>query len=1149
MLGFDALASTPIAALGGDDSFAGQQATVQQGSLGVVIEVALTGQSCTTAQGTVQSTISVALTGHAATGQYGAFSAFPAEVTLTGQGTTATDGVLYPSLAIALTGYGGTAEQGTLAVERGAALSGQQASGASNALGVVLEIPLTGQSATAAGGTLTPQIDAGAALTGHTATVEQGYLRTRLSGHALTAARGTLGVEVSVTLTGAAATVESTSLGYINASGSDAALQLLPAVALAHVGAPIPGVTVSTDDMTFTPSPSVVTTITNTAFHHVGHQSSWVFRDGKYIGTGEWTNGSDGDSEDTYAENFRSVDPFVPATAFTTYPVELYVAALSTSGTSADDFPRTGNQYYNSLVRNALGGQVGIDPDGNLAVLYTRTDQTDDINFGVGDDGFDVEVYYSYQAQWGESDLGYYGPEVVRYPVKLEAPTAPFSNSMGLVVAPPTTDFVDGNTSRNAFVFYPTYFNDNGSDNWVPTYVRVSLTERTPGKAGRLGTQEAPIQLTGFAGYDRCFALDNSMCVTYSGYGNVAYISYLSAALVTTREGGDNRLAIPEYFGLIVMDLASETVYSHTLTKLESATTPVTTRYGSLYFDSRDPPIRPTTEVVKLSSGRSITQFLLRKFIANMSWTKDTFLAPTLTLKDGPVATNYIAWGWESVEVRGDSAYHVLYNVNLDTGTSTGPIFRFKTITNDATSTDASWSISAELWNWDSIFGGTKDYYFDGYSASKPGYPTWLYHAPYGQDGFDIDTVAYDAADNRLSFWGGQPTYASVEARGTVGLPLLALQSNGVAVPLTGHTITARGASVSISGQAVTVALSGHQAYANYTNPSASNGSAVVPLFGHSMLAWYGQPIADNGITEVVLTGQSCTVLRGQMYDVGAILSGHTATTEQGALRLEITRVRLTGAATSAQAGVFNFTGASVALTGQGSTASAGTLAPTVAPTVTGLSSTATHGSLGVSIEVTLTGQSCTTQHGDVATPVVGVCTGHEATTQYGSLGVSITVALTGQSAMASYGSFGLATDAEVALTGHACATAGGVLSSATAVQCSGHAASISQGGMGVVLAPSLTGIGVTTSHATLAVTISRVLPGELMTMAYGTIPLVADNNINITGVFATGVMGETLGNAVLPRRNISFWAIVDENTLFATTNDDENEEFFRSPQ
>lgn len=1081
MLGFAPISAAPISGIPTGDGplvLVGQQATAQAGSFGVVVEVALAGQSCSTQQGTLSPEIPLLFT----------------------QLATAEFGALIPEIAVTL----------------------------------------TGQAATAAGGTLTPEISSGATLIGHTATVEQGQLRPRMQGHTATTARGDLGVTVGVTLTGQVATTASTGVAFETASGGSAAVSLIVAARNIFSGDIEPNVIVGTTALATATTPAVETHVQTGGGGPVAfqaRQSQPIFVQGYYLSFGETHDGSADDWATSLAVGFSGV-----LATDAPYALSLDAPALGSgaqdlnpkyNGNPTQTFPNTGTVFSDAPRKYGQGGQVGIDEDGNFALLRTRYYDYSGYTYPYR------RQFYAYHGRF--NGYTYHGPEVVVESLDagyLESSSAaedgPFNNSMGVVVLPAGAPDADGLNTQNALVFYSSYWNDNGSENWVPTYQRVTQVSTLDGEL--VGS---PVQLTSFTGIDRLYAMQNSLTTTYSGFGDVAYITYLASTPLDPRT--------PTYVGLIVVNLRSLVVHSHGVTPLAAASsefTPTKSRYEAYKHLAK-----PKAEVVQLSSGRRVTQFLQRQFVINLNWSEHDHLSPTLTPKPGPVSSgsgNYLALGAESLDVKGDAVVHTLYHVDASSSwTSSSRLFNFRPFTNDATSTDTTWVLAgSDLWTWTLNWGSSVTHYPEFHVGSKPGYRTWMFQNEVN-DNLSSDNLR--AGEAFITYWDGQPPILGTEAGSRVGAVTVTIANNEQSVPLSGYQIGVTATHTFFTTNR-TVALTGYELDIGYTNPVASNGSATVALQGHVALAAYGQIAASNGVTEVILTGQTCTASAGLTYSIGAILSGHTATTQQGALGLEPTRVRLVSNLIQALFTPFGFDGASLALTGQGAATAGGTFVPEIAPMFTGLSSTASHGSLGVSVEVALTGQSCTTAYGDLSTPVIGACTGHEAEAQYGSLGVAITVGLTGQSASTAYGSFGLATDAEVALTGYACSTVGGTLSSATAVMCSGYAAAISQGDMGVVVAPSLTGSGLTTSHATLAITISRVLSGELMTMAYGTPPLVVDNNPSITGVFATGVLGDTTVPRLPLPSSSNLWAVQGEDRLFSTTDTVEDEFIVATP-
>lgn len=1006
-----------------------------------------------------------------------------------------------------------TSAQGTMGVEV-PLLLGIESTVNSGALGVEVGATPAGVVATVSAGALTPVV--AVALTGQTITASSGQFLPYLSGTTLTVSRGTITPTVSVMLTGHAMTVKSTSPGFIASDSTHVVVGLLGYTPTLAAGAITPAIAAGTAATTFTPSPAVTTNTSSTpAFNygisHVRHQAPYV--QGKYWFVGENEDGSGSDwqtcvispaSRDAYVYSLPDVRQFafavVPNWGFGGYTI----ADLNPkfNGLSYQTFTDSNLQYSGVPRKWGLGVLFGVGAEGNMAQLRCRTED----RFLTYPNRTRYLVYQEIREEIGyetgfATDKGVelaHDIDCSRFESSAAAEDGPVNHALGIVPLRPTrVRLREGGTDigyfkvTNALIFHPSLWNDGTNDHWVPTYTKVSK-DVNPSPTVQKITND--VQLRSWTGVSRLLAMSDTLVTTHSGYGDIAYLTYLSSTFATPRT--------PAYAGVIVMDLETQEVFAHTVKALAAAATPLTTE--DLTFQEEFPH-RAMSEAIRLSNGRSVTQFAIRGFVVNLQWTEGTKRNPTITMKDGP-STGTICTGADFLETRGDTVYHVMMRGNSALPTS------FRTVYNDATSTSASWTVpSSDLWSWSLTFsGGTKAAQF--YSGSHKGKQTFFAETIYDTATNNLDVATKRSGEAWIDFWSGQNPILSVAAEGHVGFVDPVITDCGVSVQLTGHQLTVYQSNGLISGENKTVALTGHQINANYTCPTAVT-NVVVPLVGHGMECAPGRMTLIGDPVDVKLTGAHiCAQMNTpSTLPPGTVqLSGFGVTVSPGTLVPHI----------------------NITLSGFGMTCSQGVIDAS-APLMSGLQITASGGTLKPAISVGLMGQAATAASGTMVANPGATLPGQSATASVGTLVPHVTVALSGHSMTASAGT--ITPTCGVTLGGQAATCSKGNMTPDISVRVTSTAIVMSTGTVVPLHTVNLASNALTASKGNFVVFMSRALSGQVATMQIGTMGLSYDCNFAITGVQATGYTGLLRTNLPTPPADANLF-VSDDNVeeLFA---------------
>lgn len=450
-----------------------------------------------------------------------------------------------------------------------------------------------------------------------------------------------------------------------------------------------------------------------------------------------------------------------------------------------------------------------------------------------------------------------------------------------------------------------------------------------------------------------------TLTVVRSGYGNTIYLVY--------KDASNFKLTV------IVFDAVTETVTSNTLTGTLSGLSMISPGTAPWAMqDSTAYPHRPLAEVAALSSGTSVTQFTIATGIIHLSWTSGTATTPTITIKTAPSnAYDGYAPGWETLEVRGDTVQHILYDIqirNSDTETAA------HITTNDATGTGSSWSTKLEIFHFGD--GTTRmppssefnmgNLWLSGFGG---GGQTYLFHIPLDQTNASSPNRAGKAW---VDFWGGFTTWAT----GRVGQVTVTIQ-NAIVVQLTGQAATASGGTLTpniqykLTGQAATV-----------------SGGSVTGVVSYG---W-------------ALVGQSCTVSQGAFQP---LLQGQIATIVEGTITPAIS-YQLTGQVATIAQGVVQPT-KFVALVGQQVTTSGGAITPLILVPLLGQPANSSGGLFVVASGVTLSGLSSTVTPGLIAPVTAFVLTGKSAQMFSGTLAYLLGATLLGRQAQSQQGVLGIA--------------------------------------------------------------------------------------------------------------------------------------------
>jgi hypothetical protein len=178
-------------------------------------------------------------------------------------------------------------------------------------------------------------------------------------------------------------------------------------------------------------------------------------------------------------------------------------------------------------------------------------------------------------------------------------------------------------------------------------------------------------------GFSHMWVIPGTMVAVPTGYGDLIYAVYLS---------GVPDANVPTYYvGIAVVDCSTRTVVSNTLTAAGSFLE--YENYSTNFFSGGS---RTRAEVVTLSNGTSVTQFVMARSIVHLSWDSATKNTPTLTVKTKPSGYTVVPH-WDTLEYRGDAVKHVLYM--RDVAGIYGLEAIDQVLENDATSTSSTWTV------------------------------------------------------------------------------------------------------------------------------------------------------------------------------------------------------------------------------------------------------------------------------------------------------------------------------------------------------------------------------------------------------------------------------------------------------------------------
>lgn len=997
-------------------------------------------------------------------------------------------------------------------------------------------VALTGQSCTATAGQLQPQLQqqlvattqqgtlvpqVSVTLTGLQCSASSGQFMPRLSGQQLTISQGVLTPTYGVQLTGLQMQTYYHSPGYINATGGNVTVGLIGHGMAVSQGALAGAVTVGTNATTFSPTPAVTTNVSSTpafnnALAHLRNQSPLV-RGEAYIFVGEQEDGAAGDwitiLSSPSVDSVVRVLPDVRTFAFAAVPnwgeLSSYYAVQDINpklnGNRPQEFDDSGLEYDGAPQNWGLGMMLGVGVEGTVHWLRVRTFEDTPYTYPDVKRFIVWEVMYETdEAATGFAD--YHGLEVQHdidmslYESSSAEQDGPVNHAMGVVPLrdsklPLGRSATTQYHVKHALVFYPSLWNDGTNDNWVPTYTKVSK-DLNPVVNVQQVTND--VQLREWTGVTSLWAMQHSMVTVHSGYGNVAYLAYLASTSGAPRT--------PSYVGLIVMDIESQEVFAHEVKALAAVTTPFTTE-DDQYQEPN--PHRPMSQAIKLSDGRSVTQFSIKGYVVNLSWTSGSHRHPTFSTKAGP-STGTLCSGVDFLEVRGNTVYHVFMRGNGVTPTAFRPVY------NDATSpTDASWTVpGSDLWSWSLTFSASsKAVQF--YSGSSKGKQTWFGETVYDNVAPNyLGDSAFRSGEAWIDFWANQNPVLTVEAEGRVGVVETAALNNTVSVQLVGHQLTTYLTNGLISGENKSVALTGQQVYVGFTSPGGVQ-HVTVPLVGHSMEASIGQIGFPGRSVSVLLDGLSMTMQMNTPSSLppGTVqLAGFQATTQRGTLVPHIT----------------------VALTGLSCTASGGMLTPST-PLFNGLQLTASAGTLVPTVGATLTGQVATPAAGTLTPVVAGKPSGQVATTQRGTITPHVSVQLVGQSCTVSQGT--MARVVGPTLTGQVATASGGAFGPALSIPITGRSATVSAGLFIPLTTIPLQGSTLNVQRGSFLTFMSVVLNGQAALTQQGSVGIISDAFVTLTGVEGRGYIGPFETNAPPRKQDADLWVRADDDDteLFLT--------------
>jgi len=786
------------------------------------------------------------------------------------------------------------------------------------------------------------------ALTGLQATISQGTMVPStivLSGQQATISGGTLTPSITngATLTGLQATaINGYISGVVNAGNVIVFLQGLQANT--QQGSMSPTNVIGTSVNTLAPFPRIVSSWSVSGAYDPTRTGAWTYNhtfiehERKLVGAGEVANYDIYGNFDIIARIDYAVDPELVALDWSSTLTEAWDyqnhgdGELATYELNSSTFepwylnqllvsPFTGSYRYNRSIWN--GGWFSLGLDGSKHWVYSRSYW----------DGTTYTHYLPYQNSARATQA-----QVI---------TSPMAEAMG----------VYAHTINNAYVFY---VKSDGSGHYLPTYRRWNGTA--------FGTETS---IGSWTGSTALSAQPLYLTVARAGYGDTIYITYQALG------DSGNR-----YVGLIVMNAVTETVTSHVLTQITAASGYT----GDGAFPNADTwnepsPYsakghRPIAHVGKLSGGTSVTQFLFGYAVVHLSWTSGTATAPTLTLKSWPSLTKSgVGPGWETLEVRGDVAQHILYEVDYVDNNK----LDVYSVQNDATGSGSSWSSELKLFTWGSVgqplwptsVAGSARMFLGGYGVDTN---TWLFFIPENQRNTSSPSPKHASA--WIDWWSG----LTVSAQGEVGTCTVTI------IP-----------GVVLTGQVATI------------SQGALKPSITVALTGLSTTV-LGGTLAGGVPTDadVTPTGLSATVSRGTLVPVISVTLSGLAATASGGLLGPQDSVVPAGVSATAVGGALSPT-ITVALTGLSTTISGGLFGRSIAVVLAGQQATASGGTLARSTanSTTLTGLQAIITGGNFTPVVAGVPAGLAATATGGALYATLAVPLTSLSAVINRGSLG----------------------------------------------------------------------------------------------------------------------------------------------
>jgi hypothetical protein len=581
------------------------------------------------------------------------------------------------------------------------------------------------------------------------------------------------------------------------------------------------------------------------------------------------------------------------------------------------------------------------------------------------------------------------------------------------------------------------------------------------------------VLLKDFTGATVCFALRDYMTVVRSGYGDVVYLVYLSGT------NADKYTAA--YVGVIVLDVVTGKVYSHTLTA-------ITGSRPSGYADSVS---RSVADVCKMSTGTSVTQFTMNGWIFHLTWNSGTYTAPTVTQKTAPsVPSGMTAFlpGFESFDYKGDEAYHALFSHVITGSSLSGFTIHMRVTYNDATGTGSSWT-TPTVDTFSALLPSGSVVTFGGYSGYGEALATWMlaYWFNAGLRTYPIGEGVDEPADvgglfnssgaslafNYKAFANQQP-YLSSTAEGRVGTVSVTI-IQGTSTALTGLRATTAAGTFS----AVSIAVTDRRVIADFVVEGAGYEGPLTDVPG---VPYEGAHIPE--LSDSTWGGLRAYTRQGIIFfsvpGFGDLNPGLRITGAQGALIPAIDKA-LTGQLGTSTAGTI-VPSISVALTGQAATTAAGTLTPSMLNTIA------------------LTGLQIVTTPGTVTTDManVGSPLGRAATATAGTIVPTNNPVLTGSKITASAGQ------------------------------------------LGINLGPTLTGVRLTLAQGVTQILLEIALTGRSTTATRGLISISADCIVNARGVFATGVVGIFTTDVPPIPPDHQLWAHSEVAKLF--TQDDDNE-------